>query len=70
MNYWNPEISDSFLFEAGLGKFNLTKGVFYEIRSSIVLSESAILKEFINVIENLRFEDFIALYERLTMEVQ
>jgi len=74
MNYWDPEISDSFLFEAGLSKYNLTKGVF-SMRSvtSIVLSESAILKEFIKVLKNLEVEtseDFKALHERLTMETQ
>jgi len=74
MNYWDPEISDSFLFEAGLSKYNLTKGVF-SMRSvtSIVLSESAILKEFIKVLKNLEVEtseDFKALNERLTMETQ
>lgn len=58
MNYWDPEISDSFLFEAGLSKYNLTKGVF-SMRSvtSIVLAESAVLKEFINVLKSLSIED-------------
>lgn len=74
MNYWDPEISDSFLFEAGLSKYNLTKGVF-SMRSvtSIVLSESAVLKEFINVLKNLsdeKSEDSKALNERLTMDPQ
>jgi len=74
MNYWDPEISDSFLFEAGLSKYNLTKGVF-SMRSvtSIVLSESAVLKEFIKVLKNLeddKSEDSKALNERLTMDPQ
>jgi len=50
MNYWDPEQSDAFLFESGLSKYNISKGVL-SMRSvvSIVLAESAILKEFINV---------------------
>jgi hypothetical protein len=74
MKYWDPEISDQFLFESGLSKYNITKGVF-SMRSvtSIVLAESAVLKEFINVLKNLsneNSEDYKAIHERLTMITQ
>jgi hypothetical protein len=58
MKYWDPDISDSFLFETGLSKYNLTKGTL-SMRSqvSIILAESAILKEYLKVCLNLMNED-------------
>jgi len=50
LNYWDPSISSDFLFEAGLSKYKVSKGVFsLRASSSIILAESAILKEFLNV---------------------
>jgi hypothetical protein len=50
MNYWDPEISLDFLFEVGLSKYKVSKGVFsMRASSSIILAESAVLKEFITV---------------------
>lgn len=50
MNYWDPDISSDFLFSEGLSKYHLTKGVFSMRNSvSIMLAESAILKELISV---------------------
>nr|WEA82906.1 RNA-dependent RNA polymerase [Armillaria borealis mitovirus 1] len=50
MNYWDPDVSSDFLFNEGLSKYHLTKGVFSMRNSvSIMLAESAILKEFITV---------------------
>jgi hypothetical protein len=48
MNYWDPSISSDFLFEAGLSKYHVSKGVF-SARSQVSISraESAILKAFI-----------------------
>lgn len=49
MNYWDPSISSEFLFEAGLSKYKVTKGVFsLRASSSIILAESAILKIFLD----------------------
>jgi len=71
MKYWDPDISDNFLFEVGLSKYNLTKGTL-SMRSSvsITLAESAILKEFISVIVNLSdesSEDYKAILEKLSI---
>lgn len=73
MKYWDPDISDSFLFEAGLSKYNLTKGTL-SMRSSvsITLAESAILKEFISVAVNLSdetSEDYKAIIEKLSVAI-
>jgi hypothetical protein len=68
MNYWDPDVSDNFLFQEGLSKYHLTKGTF-SMRSSasIMLAESAVLKEFITVARNLsdvESDDFKAINER------
>jgi hypothetical protein len=70
MKYWDPDISDNFLFEVGLSKYNLTKGTL-SMRSStsIMLAESAILKEFISVYVNLQnseSDDYTSILERLS----
>jgi hypothetical protein len=50
MNYWDPDISSDFLFEAGLSKYKVSKGVFSaRAQVSISLAESAVLKEYLNV---------------------
>lgn len=50
LNYWDPDISSEFLFQQGLSKYKVSKGVFsMRSQTSIILAESAILKEFINV---------------------
>jgi hypothetical protein len=68
MKYWDPDVSDSFLFEEGLSKYMLTKGTF-SMRSSasIILAESAILKSFINTVKNLEnheSDDYKAIQEK------
>jgi hypothetical protein len=52
-HYWDPEISDDFLFSQGLSKYNISTKIF-NMRSSvsITLAESMILKEFIKVYSN------------------
>jgi hypothetical protein len=50
MNYWDPDISADFLFEAGLSKYHVSRGVFSARRSvSISLAESAVLKAYLKV---------------------
>jgi hypothetical protein len=70
MNYWDPDVSDDFLYSEGLSKYSLSKGVF-SMRSSvsIMLAESAILKEFISVaraMNNHESDDYKAIAERIT----
>lgn len=70
MKYWDPDISDTFLIESGLSKYHMTKGTF-SMRSSvsILLAESAILKEFLSVaknLQNVKSEDYIAIRERIS----
>jgi len=69
MNYWDPEISDDFLFESGLSKYRLSKGTFSMRNSvSVSLAESAILKEFLTVVRDYHLEkgeNFTAIEEKL-----
>jgi len=69
MNYWDPDQSDDFLFQEGLSKYSLTKGVFtMRSSTSICLAESAILKAYISVVKNLFDEnhaDYKALISKL-----
>jgi hypothetical protein len=50
MKYWDPDNSLDFLMNQGLSKYFISEGVFSMRTShSIILAESAILKEFLNV---------------------
>lgn len=52
MNYWDPEIKIDFLIQTGLAKYKFAKGTFSMRQStSILLAESAILKEFLAVVQ-------------------
>jgi hypothetical protein len=49
MKYWDPDMDSQWLFQEGLSKYSISKGVFSMRNStSIMLAESAILKEFIS----------------------
>jgi len=48
LNYWDESVSSDFLFEVGLSKYKVSKGVFsMRASSSIILAESAVLKAFL-----------------------
>jgi len=50
MNYWDPSISSDFLWETGLSKYFVSRGVFSaRAQVSITLAESAVLKAFLKI---------------------
>jgi hypothetical protein len=69
MNYWDPDVSDEFLFQSGLSKYRLSKGTFSMRNSvSVCLAESAILKEFLTVVRDYHLQkgdNFSAVQEKL-----
>jgi len=54
MNYWDPDISSDFLWESGLSKYHVSKGVFSaRAQVSMSLAESAVLKAFLTITKDV-----------------